>query len=187
MPRIRRSLDDREPPRFPSIVEQLADELRHNRANVQPLIDEQEFSTGLLRVNVVWDVWNGIPNEDRIDTILHAYEKCEGKQALNRIALATGWTVPEAIELGLLPYEVLPAIREGDRVTLKEAKAKMIELGASLLMGYDNPKLRFARSTDAEGFVRKLETTWPETKGIWVITKENGSAPISEVQAARAS
>jgi hypothetical protein len=186
MPRIRRSLDDREPPRFPSVIEQLADELRHNRAIVQPFIEEQEFSTGLLRVNVVWDVWNGIPNEDRIDTILRAYEKCEGKQAVNRIALATGWTVPEAVELGLLPYEVLPAIREGDPITLKEANARMTELGASLLLGYDNPKLRFARSADAEACVRKLVNTWPETKGIWVITKENGAVTIGETQQVQA-
>jgi len=51
----------------------------------------------------------------------------------DRIALAIGLTVPEAYESGLLPYQVMPALRKGDPLTPEQCAKSMLDQGASLL------------------------------------------------------
>src|SRR5687767_3403301 len=97
-----------------ALAEKLAAELQSGREYGQPFSYEQEFRTGKLRVNVIWDDWRGIRLPERSATILRAYELAEGSEAKERIALASGLTVLEAHEAGLLPYEVIAAVRKGD-------------------------------------------------------------------------
>src|SRR5947207_6681780 len=110
MPRKRREFE--EPPRriVGSLVERLVDELKSDRQSGQPMIVEEEFPTGKLRVNVILDEWDRLPLEDRTATILRAYEQAEGREYRDRIALASGLTVPEAHAAGMLPYQVIPAV-----------------------------------------------------------------------------
>src|SRR5437667_12322584 len=77
-------------------AEKLAAELKSNREYGQPFIYEQEYRTGKLRVTVVWDEWNGMSLQERSATILRAYELAEGIPYRERVALASGLTVPEA-------------------------------------------------------------------------------------------
>ena len=70
--------------------------------------------------------------------------------ARDRIALASGLTVPEAHAAGMLPFQVFPALRRGDPVTLDQCRQALIDEGASILFGADNPQLRFATEEDAE-------------------------------------
>src|SRR5438093_3274324 len=122
MPRKRRRFE--EPPRrtVGSLVERLVDELKSDRQAGQPLIEEEEFPTRKLRVNVIWDEWDRVPLEDRTATILRAYEQAEGQDYRDRIALASGLTVPEAHAAGMLPYQVIPAVRKGDPVTTDQCR-----------------------------------------------------------------
>jgi len=117
MPRKRRGFED--PPRHTvgKLVAQLAEELKSDRPSGQPFIEEEEFPTKKLRVNVLWDEWDRVPLEERTATILRAYEEAEGREYRDRIALASGLTVPEAHAAGMLPYQVLAAGRKDDPVT----------------------------------------------------------------------
>src|SRR5438132_8349295 len=113
MPRKRTGF---EPPRrraVGNLVERLADELKSDRASGQPVIDEEEFPTGKLRVNVIWDEWDRVPPEERTATILRAYEQAEGPEYRDRIALASGLTEPEAYAAGMRPFRIIPALRQG--------------------------------------------------------------------------
>src|SRR5947209_2333572 len=107
MPRTRRKFAD--PPRrtIGNLVDRLVEELQSKRESGQPMIEEEEFPTGKLRVNVIWDAWDQVPLEDRTATILRAYEKAEGGDYGDRIALASGLTVPEAHAAGMLLYQVI--------------------------------------------------------------------------------
>src|SRR3982751_6355745 len=112
MPRKRRGFE--EPPRrtVGHLVERLVDELKSNRQSGQPLIEEEEFPTKKLRVNVIWDEWDRVPLEDRTATILRAYEQAEGREFRDRVALASGLTVPEAHGAGMFPYQGMAARRQ---------------------------------------------------------------------------
>ncbi len=175
MPRKRRNFE--EPPRrtVGNLVERLVEELKSERQGGQPVIEEEEFPTGKLRVNVIWDEWDQIPLEDRTATILRAYEQAEGTEYRNRIALASGLTVPEAHAAGMLPYQVFPALRKGDPVTPEQCRPALIEEGASVLFGEESPQLRFATEEEAEAARKRLAERLPKSEPIWVITKEVGT------------
>ena len=122
MPRKRRGFET--PPRrtVGNLVERLVDELKSDRQSGQPIIEEEEFPTKKLRVNVIWDEWDRVPLEDRTATILRAYEQAEGEGNGDRIALASGLTVPEAHAAGMLPYQIIPAVRKDDPVTTDQCR-----------------------------------------------------------------
>ncbi len=173
MPRKRRGFE--EPPRHTvaSLVERLVDELKSDRQSGQPTIEE-EFPTGKLRVNVLWDQWERVPLEDRTATILRAYELAEGREYRDRIALASGLTVPEAHAAGMLPYQVITAVRKGDPVTVDQCRKALIDEGASVLFGPDSPQLRFSTEDEAEAARKRLAERLPNSEPVWVVTKEVG-------------
>jgi hypothetical protein len=175
MPRKRRGFE--EPPRrtIGNLVERLVDELKSDRQSGQPVIDEEEFPTKKLRVNVLWDAWDRVPLEERTATILRAYEEAEGREYGNRIALASGLTIPEAHAAGMLPYQVIAAVRKGDPVTPEQCRQALIEEGASTLFGEDQPQLRVATEEEAEAARKRLAERLPNSEPVWIITKEVGT------------
>ena len=173
MPRIRRGLDDNPRPRFPDLVAELAGELRDNREGGQPRIEEQHFpKTSAVRVTVIWDKWAPLTDEERAATILQAYEQVEGREFRDRIALAIGLTVPEAFESGLLPFQIVTAVRREDPVTPEQCREAMIAEGASVLTDPEKPELRFATEEEAEACRRRLIRRLPGSDPVWVVTKE---------------
>lgn len=172
MPRIRRS-PEQQPIRFPDLLVDLEAELKSSHEAGQPLIEEHVFpKTNAVRVTVIWDKWDAVPDEDRTSIILQSYEQVEGKSFRDRIALAIGLTVPEAVESGLLPFQILTALRQGDLVTAEECRAAMIAQGASLLIDADKPELRFATQEEAEACRQRLIRQLPKSEPIWVIAKD---------------
>jgi hypothetical protein len=174
VPRKRRGFE--EPPRRTAgaLVARPADELNSDRQSGQPTVDEEEFSTGKILINVVWDEWDRVPLEDRTATILRAYEQAEGRAYRDRIALASGLTVPEAHAAGMLPYQVIAAVRKGDSVTMDQCRRALIDEGASVLFGEDNPQLRFATEEEADAARKRLAERLPNSEPVWAITKEVG-------------
>ena len=79
------------------------------------MIDEQEYPSGKIRVTVVWDEWDRLPLEE--GTARHPSEPselAEGRGYRDRIALASGLTVPEkAYGAGMLAFQIIPALRKG--------------------------------------------------------------------------
>jgi hypothetical protein len=173
MPRVRRQSEKSTPLRFPKLVRELVTELKNSRAFGQPYIEEQVFPrTNAMRINVVWDKWERVSDEDRADTIHHAYEQVEGKEFSDRIALAIGLTVPEAVEMGVLPFQIAPMLRKDDSVTLDQCRTAMIALGASTLHDPEQPQLRFATREEAEACVQQLSKQLPGSGPVWLITHD---------------
>jgi hypothetical protein len=172
MPRKKRK--NAETPRVVSgdLADRLADELRQNRESGQPLIDEQEFPTGKIRVTVIWDQWDRLALEDRTAVILRAYELAEGADYREKVALASGLTMPEAYAAGMLPFEIIAALRRDDAVTAEQCRLAMIEEGASTLLSSDRPQLRFASEEEAEAARKRLAQRLPGSEQVWVITQE---------------
>lgn len=154
------------------LADTLAGELKSDRDFGQPMVYEYEYATGKIRVTVIWDAWADSSLEDRSSIILQAYEKAEGSQYREKIALASGLTVPEAAASGLLPFQVLPGLRKSDPVKPEEVRAAMEEQGASRLSPADGLQLRFATKEEAEACVQRLAKKLPASEPIWVISRE---------------
>ncbi|MCY2995407.1 MAG: hypothetical protein NTY19_47215 [Planctomycetota bacterium] len=150
-------------------------ELRENRVSGQPVIDEQVFPTEKLRVTVIWDEWDRLPLEDRTAVILRSYEIAEGRVYRENIALASGLTFPEAYATGMLPFQVFPALREGDPVTREQCRQAMIDEGASTLLDPDRPQLRFSTQEESDAAMRRLIERLPNSAQVWVTTREVGN------------
>jgi hypothetical protein len=154
------------------LASQLAAELKNSREYGQPLIFEETYRTGKMRVNVIWDAWEGMPLQQRSATILRAYEIAEGTGFRDRIALASGLTVPEAQAAGMLPYQIIPALRKGDPVTPEQAREAFLEEGASKLFDPQKIQLRFATEEDALAARQRLIKRFPGSDEAWIITED---------------
>ncbi len=174
MPRKKIGVGERPRRTDGSLVERLVAELKSVRVSGQPIINEQEYSTGLLNVTVIWDDWDRLRLEDRTETILRAYEEAEGLAYRDRIALASGLTVPEAHAAGMLPYRIITARRTTDKVTLGECQNAMIDEGASILFSPDLPQLLFSTIEEAEAALDRLSKRLPGSEAVWIITQELG-------------
>jgi hypothetical protein len=174
MPRKQRAFEEQPRRTFGDLAQQLAEELRGGRDSGQPLIDEQVFPAGVIRVTVFWDKWDRLSHEDRTTVILRAYEMAEGSDYRNKITLASGLTIPEAHACGMLPYQILMGLRPGDPVTTEQCRQAMFEEGASLLLAPDNPQLRFATEEEAEAGRQRLIRRLPGSEQVWIINKEAG-------------
>jgi hypothetical protein len=177
----RRLLNDRPPPKpkHPRLATKLADELKAGREGGQPIIYETRYPTGLASATVIWDEWASIPDEERSETILRAYEGAEGPDAASKIALASGLTVPEAYAGGLLPYAVLTAWRKSDPVTLDECRRALEAEGASRLFGPDILQLRFATEEEAAEAVKRLSARLPGSELVWLVSRDVGAVAPS--------
>jgi hypothetical protein len=110
--------------------------------------------------------------EERTAIILRAYEMAEGGEFRDRIALASGLTVPEAHAAGMLPYHLFPALRQGDSVTPEQVRKAMLEEGASKLINPQAPQLQFATEEEAEAARKRLIQRLPQSEPVWIITRE---------------
>lgn len=144
----------------------------------QPLIEEEEFSrTGLILVTVIWDRWEGLADQARSAIILQAYEQAKGVELRNRIGVSLGLTVPEAVEMGKLPYSVVPLLRKTDPVGIEDCRRAMIKLGASVLAGPDRPVLRFPTEAEAGRYRLKLTEILPGSEPVWAILQDPHPVP----------
>lgn len=174
MPRKRLDQPTRMRPSRGDLVTRLADELKNHHETGQPLVYEQEFEGGRIRSTVVWDEWDRLSLEDRTSVILEAYRQAEGPEYRARVVLASGLTVPEAESAGMLPFQVITALRSEDAVTLEECLQAMIDVGASTLLDPQLPQLRFATRDEAEATRRELINRLPSSEPVWLITQDVG-------------
>ncbi len=175
MSRVRRGDDRCVRIRHPDLVRGLADELKRDRPSAQPMIDEHHFpATDAVRVAVIWDKWEDVPIAERVAIILQAYQEAEGDDSRRRVALAMGYTPPEAYESGMLPYQVAPLVRKADLVTIDECAGAMLAEGASVLFDPKKPQLRFATEDDAGAAVQRLVKRLPNSEPVWAISQEGG-------------
>jgi hypothetical protein len=151
------------------LAERLAAELKSNQVYGQPFIYERKYPTGKINVTVVWDAWHEIPMQERSATIWSAYKIAEGSAYRDQIALANGLTVPEAVEVGMLPFEIIPALRKSDPITEDQVLQAMLEEGATQLGHGSRVHLRFATQDEAEAARQRLITRFPNSEDIWLL------------------
>lgn len=172
MPRVRIGVQSAMTAGNAGLAEKLAAELKSDRDFGQPLVYEQVYSTKKSRVTVIWDLWAEASLEERTAIILKAYEAAEGGAARDKIALASGLTVPEAAAAGMLPYKVIPALRKSDPVNVDQVKEAMIEQGASTLDKEGGLQLRFATEKEAKACLDRLVKKLPQSEQIWIISRD---------------
>ena len=170
MPRIQRVEESNSQFSRSKLANELAAELRLNRPYGQPVIQEQIYQTGLIRVSVLWDRWEGVRDELRSKAIIGAYQIVEGREYAQKVRLTTGMTFPEAVNSGMLPYQILLVRRLGDSVTAVECRQAMIEEGASTLIDPLHPPLLFASEEEAEAARIRLVGRLPASEPVWHLT-----------------
>jgi len=152
-----------------SLLDRLVEELRSPHDVGQPLVIEQRFpSIDKTQVQVVWDKFEGIPEQDRSELILSAFEQVEGKPSRDKILFASGFTIPEATSTGILPFQVIPATTARTELGVEPLFKAMKEEGASTVAG--TTTLRFPTFEDAEAAKARLDHRLPQ--GRWLIVQE---------------
>jgi hypothetical protein len=152
-----------------SLCNLLVDELRSPHDVGQPLVIEHQFpSTDKKQIQVIWDKFEGIAEQDRSELILSAFEQVEGKPTRDKILFASGFTVPEAAAAGILPFQVVPAKVAQVEVGTEQLFNAMKEEGASTVAG--TTTLRFPTFEDAETTKTRLDHRLPQ--GRWLIVQE---------------
>jgi hypothetical protein len=158
------------------LVADLARELRNPTLIGQPIVLEDDTpETNSMRVHVIWDRWNDCPRDARSAIILDAYRNAMfSRELIDQITLALGVTVPEAIAMGLLPFQVVPSRRLGEQHSIEEYRQAMLTAGASALASAEHPQIRCATQEDAEKTIECLEQSLPNLKWI-IVAQEIGS------------
>src|SRR5262245_56164255 len=154
------------------LAAKLAEELKSGRESGEPVVYEQKYVTGKRRVVVIWDEWVNTPLDERSAIILRTFEMAEGADYRDSIGLASGLTVPEAHAAGMLPFQIIPALRKGDPVTVEAVREAMLAEGASKLADPHNLQLRFATREEAEACRQRLIERLPQSEPIWLINRE---------------
>lgn len=187
MARIKMGLEEQPRRTDGKLVERLVDELKANRESGQPFIYEQSFTTGKIRVLVIWDEWKDQSLEERTNIILSAVEKADGRDYRAKVALASGLTVPEGVAAGMLPYHIIPAHRKADKVTLEQCREAMLAEGASQLFGPNVLQLRFPTENAAEACRKRLIRRLPNSDEIWIVSREITAQDFGQVSESVAS
>lgn len=173
MPRIKTGWKPTISQAYLTLVDRLEAELRQNTEFGQPIIEEEQFpESGARRVNVIWDEFVDVPDDQRTLIVLAAFERAEGKSYSDQIALVSGLTVPEAHLAGLMPYQVHALVRKSDPVTLEQCIEEMKKEGASLLFDKKVPRLYFTSEEQAQAAVERLKSRLPQSDDIWAVSQD---------------
>jgi hypothetical protein len=157
------------------LVDELVKELGSPKKIGQPIIIEDPAAGGRVLIHVIWDEWEGCPREERTAVIHTAYERALGVDYPERIALAIGITVPEAVAMGMLPYWVTPMGRTRQSLSEEDVQA-ILDAGGSRMSTSRMPDVpwlpgvRCATLEDAEATLDHLQRTLPKLK--WMIAQE---------------
>jgi len=148
-----------------SFVQRLYAALSAGASKGQPLVFENRIGTsGALNVTVLWQAWSELGHQARSDIIVEAYRK----MGVERLAIALGLTFEEAVSSGLLPYSIVPLVRESDPVSPDSIRAALLQEGA--IETSSGLFLRFADSGRAQESYRRLIQSVPGP--YWSIVQE---------------
>ncbi len=139
-----------------SLVGGLYEAMRAGAAKGQPLVFVNRIGTsGALNVTVVWQAWSDLGHQARSDIIVDAYRR----MGAEKIPIALGVTFEEAISSGLLPFSIVPLVRESDPISPDRIRTALLQEGAVETSG--GLLLRFADSRQAQEAYRRLVQSAP--------------------------
>jgi hypothetical protein len=155
----------------PELVKELANELSGEREFGQPMAVEEPYGgTDDFRVTVFWDKFDAVPEDERTNIILQAYESANLGD-VDRIAVALGLTFPEADAEGVLRYEVVPGIRRHNPIPVEQCFDAMRSLGASTLRDSRRPQLFYPTMKHATAAIGRLDELLPGSRDVWTIAE----------------
>jgi hypothetical protein len=98
--------------------------MRAGAAKGQPLVFVNRIGTsGALNVTVVWQAWSDLGHQARSDIIVDAYRR----MGAEKIPIALGVTFEEAISSGLLPFSIVPLVRESDPISPDRIRTALLQ------------------------------------------------------------
>lgn len=182
MPFVEKTIDQRTK-NDEGILAELIQELRAPRDRGQPMIEVRSMSRGGLRhVYVIWDRWDECRPEVRAAIVRDAFAAVKGADYEKSIAVTIPATVPEAVEMGLLPFEVKAfkwiglneqLVRGALQALLAEGAPAPRQQQPHALSSL--PTLHFATEQQAEDAVARLKEAAPKFEWRIVVTAPNPS------------
>jgi hypothetical protein len=154
-------------PRHDTLVDELKSELASGNRPQPAFIEEDYAPTKSRHIYVVWDRWASVPEDERIEVIIRAYEEFEGPGSSENIAVAIGVTGSEAIETGLLPFKV--DYPHSSVALIDHEAAKKSERTATIL-GKNASELRYPTREEAEAAIQRLRSVLPNSD--WTVIHE---------------
>jgi hypothetical protein len=147
------------------LVEKLSTELNGTRFGGQPFVYINNVAqTGTLHVTVVWDEWRNVNMQERSQIILDAMEMHD-PATTGHITIALGLAGDEALQLGILPYQVrllLKPSEEAKRPYLEQLLRTEGAFGTS-----QGLQLLFRTRQQAEEAYARLQAKTPD---VWTIS-----------------
>lgn len=92
-------------PESERLAERLSEEFRSPAPSGRPLILEEGGGREPVHLYVVWDEWADLPQIERSEIVLEAYQRVEGSEKAIEVTVAMGVTEREARDMRL-PVEV---------------------------------------------------------------------------------
>ena len=173
MGRIRIEASPRRSGKHAALMARLAAELKSDREGGQPRIEEFVFGpTRSINVTVFWDEWAKVRLEERMGVVIEAYAQAQGREAADRIVIASAFTFEEAFEIGLLPYQVAANWRSTDPVTREQCTEAIIAEGGSVFGDTPTPQLRFSTLEAAEAAKGRLTSALAVDRDFWAVLKD---------------
>jgi hypothetical protein len=164
---------DSSAPSYAKLVKKLVEELKGARVGVQPVILETQIpATRSRHVQVIWDDWERIDDEQRSLIIVEAYTKLEGEEAAEQITIAEGVTPVEVLALGLFPFKIVPTRKRDDPIPLEEYRRVHLAEAKNTVLGPKAEDLRYPLLEDAEAGMKPLREAFPGSH--WSVVQEVG-------------
>jgi hypothetical protein len=121
-----------------------------------PFVFSQRIgSTDAINTTIVTQVWHNLSHQERSDVIVEAHRRL-GEE---KVPIALGLTFEEATASGLLPYSIIPLVKDADPVSRDEIRSAMLSEGA--VETRDGLSLRFADADAARNVYRRLSEKVP--------------------------
>ena len=100
---VRKLIKNAPSPVAQDLKRRLEDEWRNTASTAaQPVILEERAGTGQpLHLYVIWDEWANLPQVERSEVIMDAFEDLFGQPKSLEVTVAMGLTAPEADRLGI--------------------------------------------------------------------------------------
>src|SRR3954454_3764574 len=116
-----------------------------------PFVFSQRIgATDAINTTVVTQAWKELSHEERSGVIVEAHRR----HGDGEVTIALGLTLDEAAASGLLPYSIVPLVKQSDPVDFAIIREAMIKEGALETPG--GPVLRFSDVEAARNVYRRL-------------------------------
>jgi len=156
-----------------NLIKELSAELTSPKPAGQPLIDIRQMNRrGLKHVYVIWDRWENCDSPTRATVIRETFRQVRGEEYERAISATVPVTVQEAIDIGLLPYEISPiGWTEMSPKDQEHCRSALLSEGGIFLEYTSGPELRFLNEPDVQAALNRLRLRAPSINWRMVVSR----------------